>query len=72
MTTFHVGVSIDPMLRKSDKYLNGMLSMDGRSMSGPEVREYLKAERDKGYTMFCGCDNRGADGGCNGHEETSQ
>lgn len=67
-TTYHVGIAIDPALRMSDRKIDGILSDDsGRSMGAKEVRLFLQAERAKGYSVFCGCDNRKPDGCCAGH-----
>ncbi len=65
----HVGIHIADALKKSDQYLDRMLIDDeGREFSAEEVRQFLSEEAAKGYTIFCGCDNRRKDGGCAGHE----
>ena len=66
--TFHVSLHIDNALRLSDRKLSGMLSRDGQILSASEVRLELQADRAKGHTHFCGCDNREPDGSCGGHE----
>lgn len=72
-TTYHVGIAIDPALRMSDRKLDGILSDDsGRSMSPKEIRLFLQGERAKGYSVFCGCDNRKPNGCCAGHREDSE
>ena len=68
MRTFHVGLHIDNALRLSDRKLSGLLSKDGRDLSAREVRLELQADRAKGHSHFCGCDNRKPDGSCAGHE----
>lgn len=68
--TIHVGIHIESALKKSDQYLEGALIDDnGHVLSAGEVRQFLSEEAAKGYTIFCGCDNRREDGGCAGHEK---
>lgn len=59
---YHLGVNIAGALKRRN--LNGMLSDGGRELSDAEVRATLRADAAKGYTVFCGCDNRREDGGC--------
>ena len=67
--TIHVGIHIESALKKSDQYLEGaLINDDGHVFSAEEVRQFLAEEAAKGYTIFCGCDNRREDGGCAGHE----
>lgn len=65
--TFHVCLHIDNALRMSNRKLAGLLSSDGRDLSAQEVRMELQADRAKGHSYFCGCDNREPDGSCAGH-----
>lgn len=66
--TYHVGIAIDPVLRMSDRKIDGILCDDsGRSMSAKEIRVFLQSERAKGYSVFSGCENRKPDGACAGH-----
>lgn len=65
----HVGIHIESALKKPDQYLEGMLIDEhGHELSPEEARQFLAEEAAKGYTIFCGCDNRREDGGCAGHE----
>ena len=65
--TNHVGIHIDGALKEKD--LTGMLSTDdGKVLSDKQAREYLISEKNKGYEVFVGCDNRNDRGSCAGHE----
>ncbi|WP_299733911.1 hypothetical protein [uncultured Endozoicomonas sp.] len=66
--TFHVCVHIEDMLQKSNRTLNGLLAINGRELTGKEVKEYLKTvQAEQGYTHYSGCDNMNSDGRCAGH-----
>ena len=69
MTMYHISLDIDGSLKRSNKQLDGILSNGERDLTGDEVKDFLRSEKDKGYTRFYGCDNRSADGGCAGHAE---
>jgi hypothetical protein len=67
-TTFHVCLDIAGSLKRSDKYLDGILAENGRELNGAQVKEFLRNVRDKhGYTAYSGCDNMNAEGRCAGH-----
>ena len=71
--TYHVHLCVPSFLKRSNRQLEGMLSMDGKSMTGAEVREFLKSQLEAGRECFSGCDNMGEDGRCMGHKlEDSQ
>jgi len=65
--TTHISLCIDGALAKSDHYLGGILSSEGRLLTAKEVRQALLADKALGHQNFCGCDNRDADGSCGGH-----
>jgi len=65
----HVGIHIEWALMNSNRDLAGLLiDNDGHKLSADEVRRFFAEEIAKGYTIFCGCDNRREDGGCAGHD----
>ena len=66
--TVHLGVDIKGAMKRGDRYLGGLLiDENGRELTAAEVRTLFAREQAQGYTIFCGCDNRRADGGCAGH-----
>ncbi|WP_445363156.1 hypothetical protein ACJJIQ_23450 [Microbulbifer sp. ANSA003] len=74
--THHICIEIQSTLRKSDKWLDGLLqdSKTGRELSSTEVRDFLRKQQDKGFTFFSGCNNMDSSGRCAGHppeEESS-
>lgn len=69
-TTFHVCIDMRQALRRGDHHLNGILSDDNdKELDAAEVRAVFKAELAKGYSYFCGCDNRNDEGRCAGHRK---
>lgn len=69
--TYHMAVSVDGLLAKSDRALTNaaLTDDDGRAVSGPEARRKLEEMRDRGVRVFPagGCDNFDPQGGCRGH-----
>lgn len=68
-TIIHLGINIEYALKLKDKHIKGILIDDsGHELSAKEVRSIFYDDMAKGHVIFCGCDNRRADGGCAGHE----
>ncbi|MCO1336638.1 hypothetical protein MO867_20135 [Microbulbifer sp. OS29] len=68
--TRHICIDIQGALRKSDKWLDGILqdAETGREMSPNEVRHFLRKQQEKGFSFFSGCDNMDSSGRCAGHQ----
>jgi len=44
-----------------------MIGDENGAFVGAQVRRFFLEEQEKGYTHFCGCDNRLESGMCGGH-----
>lgn len=76
MTTYHVGLSIAGTLRQPDRHLDGLITVNGRELSAPEVRHFLRQLKAKSpaLELFTGtnCDNQDERGCCQGHPDKDE
>jgi hypothetical protein len=71
-TTYHVCLDIDGTLKRHGNRLKGILSADGKDMTGKEVKSFLRKVRDeKGFKFYSGCDNMNSEGRCVVHPSSS-
>ena len=66
---FHVSLDIEGALKRNESTLDGVLTIDGRELSGDEVKAFLiDQRRQHGYKYYAGCDNMTPEGRCAGHD----
>ena len=70
--TVHISLDIQAALKRSTQSLDGILTTDGRDLTGSEVKVFLAKQRSEhGFTHYSGCDNMNEFGRCAGHPVVS-
>lgn len=64
-----MGIHILNMLKQPIENFEGILIDDkGKELSAIQARNEFVKDHNKGYKIFCPCDNRDKDGRCAGHK----